>query len=146
MAQRHILSDIADRVTGPTPWAVANLRYAHTVTETLFNVSYVDFVHREELIAILGHEHASDALVWDTGARRHVVRSRSRFIKGSIKPCTFTIRGVNAGGKQPECMGDVVEFLPLRGGTVVKCVLQGAVLLKDAPHDIIGACLLSEAR
>ena len=141
LVQQNLLSEIADRVTGPTQWANVNLKYAHAVSEVLFNVSRVDFVCPEELVAILG-SHASDAVVWDTGARRHVVRSRARLLPGTIRQCDFTIRGINSGGKQPECMGDAVEYFPLCGGDVIKLTLKGAVLMPEAPHDIVGAGLL----
>ena len=144
MIQQHrqLLPDVADRIVGPSAVVSANIRLAHAVSERWFHTVNIDFVDREELIAILGDENLPSALVWDTGARRHVVRSKSKFIKGSIKPCNFTVRGINSGGKQPACMGDVQIALPLRGGTVHRCVLKGAVLIESSPHDIIGACLL----
>lgn len=87
----------------------------HAVTERVYGVAHVDFVTEHEIIAVLGMDNSSRA-VWDAGARRHVVRSTERMVKESIRPCNFTVRGINTGGTQPEYMGDVVEFLPLRGG------------------------------
>jgi hypothetical protein len=105
MIQQHrqLLPDVADRIVGPSAVVSANIRLAHAVSERWFHTVNIDFVDREELIAILGDENLPSALVWDTGARRHVVRSKSKFIKGSIKPCNFTVRGINSGGKQPAC-------------------------------------------
>jgi len=105
-------------------------------------VTFVDFTSEGELIAVLGAQNAKSAQVWDTGARRHVVRSTDRMIKGTIRPCNFTVRGINTGGMQPRHMGDVEAFLPLRGGTIERCVLKGAVCIEQSPHDIVSACLL----
>ena len=93
-------------------------------------------------MGIFGVAILTDALVWDSGARRHVVRAKNRLIPSSIKPCNFTVRGINTGGMQPSWMGDVEELLPLRGGGVVRCLLKGAVCIEQSPHDIISACLL----
>ena len=68
--------------------------------------------------------------------------TKGRLIPSSIKPCNFTVRGINTGGMQPSWMGDVEEILPLRGGGVVRCLLKGAVCIEQSPHDIISACLL----
>ena len=105
-------------------------------------VTFVDFTSEGELIAVLGAQNAKSAQVWDTGARRHVVRSTDRMIKGTIRPCNFNVRGINTGGMQPRHMGDVEAFLPLRGGTIERCVLKGAVCIEQSPHDIVSACLL----
>ena len=141
MQHRGLLPDIADRCGG-SHFVRFNIRCAHAVTERVYSIAHIDFALEEELIAILGIENAMSACVWDTGARRHVVRSTDRMIKGSIRPCNFTVRGINTGGMQPQHMGDVEAFLPLRGGTVERCVLKGAVCIEQSPHDIISSCLL----
>ena len=112
--RRGLLPDIADRCGGRFITR-CHMRCAHYVAESACNVTLIDFTSEGELIAVLGAEKASSARVWDTGARRHVVRSTDRMIKGTIKPCNFTVRGINTGGMQPQYMGDVEAFLPLRG-------------------------------
>eukprot|EP00964_Phaeocystis_antarctica_P120107 scaffold83861_cov62-Phaeocystis_antarctica.AAC.1 len=80
LQQRGLLTDISDRCGGQ--WYVRlNIRCAHAATERVYNIAHIDFVSEGELVAILGMEGASTAMVWDTGARRHVVRSVDRMIK-----------------------------------------------------------------
>jgi len=129
--RRGLLPDIADRCGGRFITR-CHMRCAHYVAESACNVTFVDFTPEGELIAVLGAEKASSARVWDTGARRHVVRSTDRMIKGTIRPCNFTVRGINTGGMQPRFMGDVEALLPLRGGTVEHCVLKGAVCIEQS--------------
>ena len=137
-----MLPDVADRLVGPSALVRANIRWAHSVSEHWFNTTHIDFIGEEEFVGIFGVAILTDALVWDSGSRRHVVRAKNRLIPSSIKPCNFTVRGINTGGMQPSWMGDVEELLPLRGGGVVRCLLKGAVCIEQSPHDIISACLL----
>ena len=82
--------------------------------------------------------------VWDSGARRHVVRDRNRLKPGTERACPFRIRGINSGGSQPLCMGDAEEYVPLNDGSVVTVPLMGAVFMPEAPHDIISPGILEK--
>ena len=111
--QRTMLPDVADRLVGSSALVRVNIRWAHSVSEHWFNTTHIDFTGEEEFVGIFGVAILTDALVWDSGARRHVVRAKNRLIPSSIKPCNFTVRGINTGGMQPSWMGDVEEFQPL---------------------------------
>ena len=141
LLQRQLLPAIAKSASCDTPIVQANISLAHAVSERYLSVAYVDFVDEAELVALLDPDQVACAIVWDSGARRHVVRNRQRFAQGTIKPCPFRVRGINSSGKQPECMGDAEEWFPLDDGTVTKQILKDAVLIPEAPHDVVGAGL-----
>ena len=64
LLQRRMLPDIAKRVTGATPFVKANIDLAHALSEKLLRTVHIDFVLGEELVAILGEQHATDARVY----------------------------------------------------------------------------------
>ena len=93
-----MLPDVADRLVGSSALVRVNIQRAHSVSERWFNTTHIDFIDEEEFVGIFGVATLADALVWDSGARRHVVRAKNRLIPSSIKPCNFTVRGINTGG------------------------------------------------
>ena len=145
---QQLLPDVIHHMSGSSmltlKTAHANLQMAHVINSMVTGTALINFTNTDELVAVLGDDAVATARVWDSGARRHVVRDSSRMISSTIKPCNFRVRGINTGGRQPKCMGDVEEYLPLEDGTVRYCLLKGVVCIEESPHDIISPGLLEE--
>ena len=147
LAQRRLLPEIINRAAlHPVTTAAIHqcTGCAHGLFERWNGTVHIDFESGDEIIAILGASSAMMAVVWDTGSRRHVVKSSSEFVPGTEKPCPFRIRGINTGGRQPKSMGDVDRVFPIWGGGTVTHRCKDAVCIEEAPHGIVGAGLLEE--
>ena len=87
MPSRNLLDDLV-RPLVERAWAAAGER-----PERLSEAAFLDA--EAELVALLSDSEQVDAKVWDSGARRPVVRSRTRLKPETIKPCPFLVRGIN---------------------------------------------------
>ena len=144
LTQWEELPEIAQRVVGDSSLVHANITLATAFSERFMSVSHVRFRSSDELVGLMSEGETTDAKVWDSGARRHVVRDRNRLKPGTERACPFRIRGINSGGSQPLCMGDAEEYVPLNDGSVVTVPLMGAVFMPEAPHDIISPGILEK--
>lgn len=84
LLEQQLLPDVISLVTVPSSLAHravhANLRLAHALNGMVTRTALINFTDYGEIVAVLGTDDVADARVWDSGARRHVVRDSSRMV------------------------------------------------------------------
>ena len=123
-----------------------HLHLATQVSAFWSDIEYMPPLHPHDTLVLLAGGvtgcSPDSVVVFDTGAKRPVIRDPSAFDTNTRKPCPFRVRGV-AGTAQPDFMGDATVHLPTSdepGGVAHRTepiLLRDAVCMPECPHDVI---------